>query len=240
MPKAPLSPTLAVPVFNDRSPNMPSVPVLLFDTATLPKLVAVPMPDEMVMEPPEAVLPLVPTTVTAPPLVLPSPKARVKLPSLLVNDGPETIDASPLAATNESPAITLKDPPMLVPEPAEIAMLTPKPDADEPLLIYKAPLLSTLAVPVFNNESPKTLAVPALLINTATHLKLVSVPMPDEVVMEPPKAVLPSPPSIVTLLRLCCHLQRPESRSCCCWSMTIQKQLTQLLQLLLISCQPSH
>jgi hypothetical protein len=75
--------------------------------------------------------------VTAPPLVLPSPKARVKLPPLLVNDNPETIDASPPAAPNKLPAFTLNTPPMLVPRPTEIAMLPSEPDVDKPLLISK-------------------------------------------------------------------------------------------------------
>jgi hypothetical protein len=96
--KAQLLPMLAVLVFNNRSPNMPAVPALLVNTAMLPKLVAVPMPIEMVMELPEAVLLLPPLIVTAPLLVLPSPKARVKLPLLLVDDDQKMIDASPPAA----------------------------------------------------------------------------------------------------------------------------------------------
>jgi hypothetical protein len=71
-------------MFINRSPNMPAVPGLLINTATLPELVAMPTPNEMVMEPPKAVLPSPPMIVTAPLLVLPSPKARVKLPLLLV------------------------------------------------------------------------------------------------------------------------------------------------------------
>jgi hypothetical protein len=54
-----------------------------------------PMPDEMVMEPPEAVLPSPPSIVTVPLLVLPSPKTRFKILPLLVDDDPETINASP-------------------------------------------------------------------------------------------------------------------------------------------------
>jgi hypothetical protein len=110
--------------------------VLLVDTATLPKLVAVPMPDEMVMGPPKAVLSMPPSIVTAPQLLLPSPKARVKLMLLLVAKDPEMIDASPLAAPDKSPALTLNAPPMLVLEPTEISMLPPKPDADKPLPIF--------------------------------------------------------------------------------------------------------
>ncbi len=125
IPKASLSSTLIVPVFNDRSPNTP-----LVNTAMLPELVAVPTPNEMVMELPEAVLPLPPSIVTAPPLVLPSPEARVKLLPLLVADNQETFDTSPPAACDESPAVTLNAPPMSVPEPTEIAMLPPKPDAE--------------------------------------------------------------------------------------------------------------
>jgi hypothetical protein len=97
--KVSLSPTLAVPVYNNnRSPNMPTVPALLINRAVLPKLVAVPMPDEMVMEPSEAVLPLLPLIVTAPLLMLPSPEARVKLLLLLVDDDQLMINASPPAA----------------------------------------------------------------------------------------------------------------------------------------------
>jgi hypothetical protein len=131
-------------------------------------------------------------------LVLPSPKARVKIPPLLVADDPETIDTSSPAAPGKLPAVTLNAPPMLVAEPTEIAMLPPKPDADEPLPISKAPLLHKLVPPVFNNESPNTPTVPALLVNMAMLPKLVAVPMPNEMVMEPPKAILPSPPSIIT------------------------------------------
>jgi hypothetical protein len=88
--------------------------------------------------------------------VLPSPKARVKIPLLLVDDNPEKIDASPLAAPDELPAITLNAPLMLVPEPAEIAMLLSEPDADKPLLISKVPLLPMLAVPVLSNITQHT------------------------------------------------------------------------------------
>ena len=54
--KAPLLPTLAVPVLNDRSPNTTAVPALHVNMATLPELVAVPTPNEMVMESPKTVL----------------------------------------------------------------------------------------------------------------------------------------------------------------------------------------
>jgi hypothetical protein len=191
------------------------------------------MPNEMVMEPPEAVLQSPPSIVTAPPLVLPSLKARVKIPLLLVADNQEMIDASHLAAPDELPAGTLNTPPMSVPEPAEIAMLPPEPDADKPLQTPKAPLLpTTLAVPVFINRSPNMPAVPALLFVTATLLALVALPTPDEIVMEQPEAILPLVPAIVTAPPLCCHLLRPESSSCHCWSMTIQKQWMHPLWLL--------
>ncbi len=81
--RVPLSPTFTVPVFNNESPNTPTVPVLLVDTVMLPKLLAVPTPNEVMMEPPEAVLPLMSSIVTAPPLVLSSPEARVKILLLL-------------------------------------------------------------------------------------------------------------------------------------------------------------
>ena len=122
----------------------------------------------MVMEPPEAALPSPPLIVTVPPLVLPSPEARVKLPPMLVDVNPETIDPTLLAAPDELQVVTLNAPLMLVPEPTEIAMLLLKQDADEPLPISKAPLSPRLAVPVLNDRSPNTTAVPALLVNTVT------------------------------------------------------------------------
>jgi hypothetical protein len=48
--KAPLLPTIAVPVPNNRLPNTTTVPALLVDTVMLPELVDIPMPNEMVME----------------------------------------------------------------------------------------------------------------------------------------------------------------------------------------------
>ncbi len=161
-------PTLRVPVLNNRSPDTPTVPALLVDTTTIPELVAVPMPDGIVMEPSEAALPSPPSIVTVPPLVLPIPEARVKLPPMLVDVDPETTDPTPLAAPDELLAVTLNAPPMLVPEPTKIAMLPPEPDTDEPLPISKAPLSHTLTVQVLNNRSPNMTNVPALLVNTAT------------------------------------------------------------------------
>jgi hypothetical protein len=230
----PLSTTLAVPVFNNESPNTPAIPALLIDTAMLPELVAMPTPDEVVMELPKAILSLLLSIVTAPPLVLPSPKARVKLPPLMVNDNPEMIDTSPPAAPDESPAITLNAPLMLALEPAEIAMLPSEPDADKPLPTPKAPLLPTLKVPVFINRSPNTLAVPALLVDTAMLPKLVALPRSC------PRPYYHCCHQLSQLLLLCCHLPRPESSSRPCWSMTIQKQLMHLLWLLQTSPQPSH
>jgi hypothetical protein len=74
---------------------------LLVDTATVPELVGMQTPNELVMEPPKAALPLHPSIVTAPPLVLPSPEARVKILPLLVDDNPEMIDASPPADSDK-------------------------------------------------------------------------------------------------------------------------------------------
>jgi hypothetical protein len=172
---------------------------LLADTVALPKLVDMLMPNEMVMDPPKAVLPSPSLIATDPPLVLLSPGARVKLLLLLVDDDPETIDPSPPAALDKSPAVTLNAPPMLAPEPTEIAKLPPKLNADEPFLISKVSLLPTLAILALNNRLSNTPAVPELLVDMAKPSEPVAVPTPDEMVMEPPKAVLPFLPSIVTV-----------------------------------------
>jgi hypothetical protein len=166
--------------------------------SSLLEFVAVSTPNEMVTEPPEAVLPSLPSIVTAPLLVLPSPKVRVKIAPLLVDGNPETIDASLPAGCDKSPAVTLYTPPMLVPEPTEISMLPPEPDKDKPLPMPKAPLLPTLAVSVFNDRSPNMPTVPELLFDMATLPELVAMLKPNEMVKEPPEAVLPLPLSIVT------------------------------------------
>jgi hypothetical protein len=58
--------------------------VLLIDIAALPELVAMPMPDEIVIQPPKSVAPSLPLIFSDPLLVLRSPEARVKLPPLLL------------------------------------------------------------------------------------------------------------------------------------------------------------
>jgi hypothetical protein len=69
--------------------EMSAVPAL-FHTARLFDHVADPMPDGIRIELPEAMLPLLPSVVTTPLLVLLSPEVGVKL---LVDGDPETIDA---------------------------------------------------------------------------------------------------------------------------------------------------
>jgi hypothetical protein len=56
------------------------------------------------MEPPKAVAPSPPSIFTDPPLVLPSPETRVKLPPLHVDDDPAMIEALTPLAADESPA----------------------------------------------------------------------------------------------------------------------------------------
>jgi hypothetical protein len=198
IPKEQLSPMLRILLFSNRSPNTTTVPALLVNTATLPKLVDVQMPNKMVMEPPKAVVPSLPSIVTAPPLVLPSSEARVKTPLLLVTYNLETIAASPPDAPNKLLAVTLNATPLLVLEPTKIALLPPKLDAGKPLPITEAPLPPTLLVPVSNNRSPNLPTVPACLVHTAMLPELVAVPIPNEVVTEPPKTILPWLPGIVT------------------------------------------
>ena len=89
-----------------------------------------------------------------------------------------------LPAAVASPAVTLNVPPAPSPEPTETAMLPPEPDADEPLPMLMSPLLPEVAVPVLSVKSPDTPLVPALLVDTATLPELVSLPTPDEIVME--------------------------------------------------------
>jgi hypothetical protein len=129
----------------------------------------------------------------------------------MVDDDPETIDASPPAAPDEIPAVTLNASPMLVPEPTEIAMLPPEPDADEPLPISKAPLSPTLAVPVLNHRSHNTPTIPALLVDTATLPELNAAPMlvpePTEIAMLPPEPDADEPLPISKALLHCSSIR---------------------------------
>jgi hypothetical protein len=115
-----------------------------FNTAMLFGHVADPTPNGIRMESPKAVLPLPPSVVSAPLLLLPSPEVRVKL---LVNGGLVTIHASPPTAPNKLPAISSNASLMLVLLPTEIAVLPLNPDAGEPIPIPKGPLSPMLAVP---------------------------------------------------------------------------------------------
>jgi hypothetical protein len=85
--------------------------------------VAVPTPDEIVMELPVAILPLPTLMVTAPPLVLPSPEARAKLLPLLVDDDPE-VNRSPDMPAVHALLINMTTLPKLVavPTPNKIVM----------------------------------------------------------------------------------------------------------------------
>lgn len=65
--------------------------------------------------------------------------------------------------------------------------MAPEPDADEPLPIVTAPLVPTLAIPVLKDKSPDAPDVPALLVETLTLPELVSVPVPDAIVILPPR-----------------------------------------------------
>jgi hypothetical protein len=123
-------------------PEMSAVPAS-FHMATLFEHVANRMPGKIWMESPKAMLPLPPSAVSAPLLVSPCPKVRVKL---LVDGGLETINTSPPAAPDKLPAVSSNASPMLVPLPTDIAVLPLESDADEPLPISKVPLSPMLAV----------------------------------------------------------------------------------------------
>jgi len=86
-------------------------------------------------------------------------------------------------------------------------MLPPEPDADEPLPMLTSPPVPTDTVPVLKDKSPNTPELPALLFDTDTLPELMSVPTPDEIVPYCHR----HHPSLLQLLRLCCHLPRPES-----------------------------
>ncbi len=121
-------------VLSNASPMSMLVVPALFGTAMLFGHVADPAPDGIGMESLEAMLPLLPSIVTAPLLMSPSPKVRVKL---LVDGDPEAIGASPPAASDESPAILSNNFPMLVPEMPAV-----------PALFHTATLVEHVADPM--------------------------------------------------------------------------------------------
>ena len=129
-----------------------------------------------------------PSIVTAPPLVLPSPEARVKLPPLHVDEGPAIIEGAPQASKENSPDVTLNVPPLPMSEPTDTAILLPDSEADGSLPMFTAQLRPALAVLVRKDNSPDTTKVPVLLVGTDTFPKLVSVPAPDKILMDPPES----------------------------------------------------
>ena len=130
---------------------------------------SVPTPDDTVMEPPKAVVPVPPVRLIAPPDVLPSPEARLRSPPLPPVDDPAVKEAAPPAPS---------------PDPTDTDTSPPEPDADDPLPRLKAPLVPAVAWPVLKDRSPLTPLVPALAVFTAIDPELVSVLTPDNTVME--------------------------------------------------------
>ena len=118
---SPLVPTNAVPVLRDKSPDTTELPALLVDTDTHPELVSVPTPGEIGLDPPKADVLSPPSIATAPPLVLPSPETKVKLPALLVDR-----DTLPKLVSVPTPDDILIDPLKAdVPTPPSIATSHP-------------------------------------------------------------------------------------------------------------------
>ena len=127
----------------------------------------------------------------APPDVEPIPDASDRLPPLPLDDDPATIEAAPPSLADDAPAVIDVVPPTPSPEPTLITMPPPDPEADEPLTRLTSPLSPTEAIPVLMEKSPLTPVVPALAVETLTAPELVSVPTPEAMAMEPPKAEVP-------------------------------------------------
>jgi hypothetical protein len=100
----PVAPNELPAISSNASPMSVSAVPVSFRAAMLFEYVADLMPGRIGMELPEAMLLLLPSIVTAPLLMSPSPEVRVKL---LVDGSPGAIGTSPPAASNESPAILL-------------------------------------------------------------------------------------------------------------------------------------
>jgi len=73
---------------------------------------------------------------------------------------------------------------MLVPEPTVMVTSPPEPDEDDPLAI---PLLPVFAVPVLNDRAPDMPDDSALFVKIDMPPKLVPVPEPDEITIDPPE-----------------------------------------------------
>ena len=98
----------------------------------------------------------------------------------------------------EFPALALHVPPLSSPKPTDIAIVPLDLEVDKPLQRSTAPLVRTLAVPVLKDKPPNILKCPALLVDTDILHELVSIPAPNTIVMDTPKAVILTPPLITT------------------------------------------
>ncbi len=164
--------------------EMPAVPASLH-TATLPEHVADLTPGRIGMGSPKAILPLLPSIITAPPLVLPSPEVRVKL---LFDGDPKATDIFPPAAPSKLPVITLDVPPMLVLEMSAV-----------PALFYTAMFFEHVADPTSNGigiELPEAMLPLLPSVVTAPPLMLPSPKVRVELLVDgDPETIDASPPA---------------------------------------------
>jgi hypothetical protein len=133
-------------------------------------------------------MPTPPKMNKAAPDVEPIPDASDRLPPLPLDDNPATMEAAPPLLADDDPAVIDVVPPTPSPEPMLITMSPPDSEADEPLTRLTSPLSPTDAIPALIKKLPLTPVVPALSVETLTAPKLVNVPMPEAMAMEPPKA----------------------------------------------------
>ena len=140
------------------------------------------------MEPPEADVPTPHLTDKAFPDVEPIPDASNILP---LDDNTATMEAAPPLFADDAPAGIAVVPSTQSPEPMLIMMHPPDLEADEPLTRLTSLLSPTEAVPELIEKSLLSPVVPASAVVTVTVPELVSLPMPEAMAMEPPKAEVP-------------------------------------------------
>eukprot|EP01082_Thalassiosira_pseudonana_P010043 g8854.t1 g8854 contig34:278917-279761(+) len=174
----PLSPTVAVPVDKDNDPLSPDVPASSDERLTSPDEVSTPLPETQVSS-------IATTRRTS--------IERSCTPSI-AEESPATSDIDPPLSDDEALPMTLKLPPAASPEPTLNTMLPPVPDAEEPEANVTEPLSPTVAVPVDKDNDPLTPDVPASSDERLTSPDEVSTPLPEVIVISPPKEDDPSPP----------------------------------------------
>ena len=166
----------------------------------------IPSLDLRVMLPPNPELPAPLTMDTAPAVLLPESKLKLKSPRLSPEEDSPAILACTHLLEDGSLEVRLISPPA-PPEEDSAVIVTPytvplSPQAPLPVLKYMIPLSPLVALPVDTNTEPLISLDPALALLIPNDPELIAVPALHAILMLPPSPVLPASSTTDTALQI--------------------------------------